>query len=370
MQSNSANLAALQEGMQRLKQGAVGVADRVPVYGQLSHHSARLAGVSTISFFTEAETFLRCELAADALYQLDAPTIHYDVYNIESEALGAKLIWGEGQIPAIDPTAPLLPSVDAVDRLRPVKMGATARMPWVLEINQRLMDMGLGPKIRFTGIFTFAANLVGLQELLLAIATNPAGVHKLMGFLTHEIVAPWIVCQRERSGCNDTATGSDALASPPLLSVPLIREFCLRYIKELDEAVGGIRLAGLWGESCLRDPTELLEIKREGAPGAIQVLDPDASAVGPAFFREYAEKNDVGLVMGLDANLVGAGSVAEIKARARQFIEEAGRRGRFVLFINDIPYETPPANVHAVVATAHEYVADDSGTCYMRKEAR
>ena len=51
---------SLQEGMLRIKEGTAGVADRVPVYAQVSHHSARLAGKSTLQFFTDAEMFLEC----------------------------------------------------------------------------------------------------------------------------------------------------------------------------------------------------------------------------------------------------------------------------------------------------------------------
>jgi uroporphyrinogen-III decarboxylase len=239
-------------------------------------------------------------------------------------------------------------------------------MPYVLEINSRLMDMGLAPKVRFTGPITFAANLLGLQKLIMAIVTHPNRVHRLMKFLTHEIVAPWIVCQREHCGSNETATGSDALASPPLISIEMVREFCLKYIEELEQHVSGIRLAGLWGESVLPEPVDLLDIKKAGSPSTIQVLDPDVTALGARFFRKYADESGIALVMGLDAHLIGTGSIAEIEAKTRYFIEEGGEAGRFVLFINDIPYDTQPENVRAVVSTAHKYHADSSNTCYVR----
>lgn len=351
------------EGIARLSKGSQGIADRVPVHAQMSHHSARLAGESSIDFFTNAEKFLKCELAADLFYELDAPTTHFDVYNIESEAMGTRLIWNEEQIPAIDSHNPLLTSVDAFDRLRPIKMGVAGRMPYVLEINSRLVDMGLPPKVRFTGLFTFAANLLGLQEFIMAILTEPARVHRLMSFLTHEIVAPWIACQREHCGYNATATGSDALASPPMVSTQIVREFCLKYVQKLDQLVGGVRLAGLWGESVLPEPADLLDIKRAGSQGAIQVLDPDVTALGPTFFRKYADDAGIAIVMGLAANLIGTGSVVEIASRTRRFIEEGGKTGRFVLFINDIPYDTPSENVRAVMSAAHEYHSDFSFFC-------
>ena len=54
--------------------------------------------------------------------------------------------------------------------------------------------------------------------------------------------------------------------------------------------------------------------------------------------RENTYKNDVGLIMGLDARLIQTGPASEIRTRAQKFIKELGEEGRFVLFINDIPY--------------------------------
>ncbi len=346
----------MREGLLRMEQASRGKPDRVPVYAQMSHHSARLAGETTYRFFTDAEVFVECELAADEIYAFDAPTIHYDCYNIEVEALGGKLIFKENEVPDIDPSRPLLTSAKSFGDLKPIKMGKSARMPFVLEINSRLIDAGLSPKIRFCGIFTLAAKLLGYETLITEIFCYPDDVHRLMRFLTDEICAPWIQYQREHSGVNGTATGSEALASPPLATVEMIEEFSLRYAKRLEKMIGGIRLAGLWGESLLDDPVRLLDIKKESCSGMIQACDPDASALGPAYYKRYADKNDIGLIMGLDAGFIKSGPIGEIKKRARMFIEEAAMDGRFVLFINDIPYDTPPENIHAAVAAAHESV--------------
>ncbi len=83
--------------------------------------------------------------------------------------------------------------------------------------------------------------------------------------------------------------------------------------------------------------------------------DPDVSVLGQTFYKKYADENDVGLIMELDANLIRRGSISEIKSRAKRFVEEAGSGGRFVLFINDIPYDTPPEHVRAVVSVAREH---------------
>ena len=92
------------------------------------------------------------------------------------------------------------------------------------------------------------------------------------------------------------ATGSEAFASPPLLSLELLEEFYVQYFKRLEKHTGRIRLAGLWGESVLKEPMRLLDIKKEGSAGMIQACDPDVSVLGTAFYKKYADENDVGLV--------------------------------------------------------------------------
>ena len=158
-----------------------------------------------------------------------------------------------------------------------------------------------------------------------------------------------------RNQCNRDRIGSVCLSAAIILD--LLNEFCIQYFKRLEDQVGGIRIAGVGGESKIKDPVKLLDIKRDGSKGMIQACDPDVSVPGPAFYKRYADKNDVGLIMGLDAGLIQSGPVSEIKKRARRLINQAGVNGRFVLFINDILYDAPPEHIHTVVAAAwdHQY---------------
>ena len=278
--------------------------------------------------------------------------------------MGADLIFTENETPAVNPGTPLLRSADDLSGIGPVKMGKSGRMPFVLEINRKLVDLGLAPKVRFCGIFTMSAKLLGYEKLMSEIMERPNAVHRLMRYLTDEVIAPWIACQRSHCDTDITATGSEALASPPLLAPNMLDEFCLQYTRRLERNIGKIRLAGLWGESLVKDPVRFLDMKREFSGGMIQVCDPDATELGPAFFKSYADEHDVGLIMGLDAGLILRGPIRAVQARTNRFIEEAGMNGRFVFFINDIPYNTPPEHVQAAVSTARGYPcsADDRST--------
>ncbi|MHC4563170.1 MAG: uroporphyrinogen decarboxylase family protein [Planctomycetota bacterium] len=346
---------AMRDRMARLKRGLAGKADCVPVHAQISHHAARLLGQSTRAFYTDAETFVRCQLHAGDFYQIDSVPTHYDLYNIEAEALGAPMVWQNGLAPEVDPERRLLASVEDWRKLKPVRIGQAGRMPFVLEINRRLADLGLSAKVRFCGPVTLAAKLLGVNEFAIACATEPEKAHGLLTFLADEVIAPWIVCQRQHCSSNETASGADAYASPPLLSPPMVREFCLRYVQRLESTVGKVRMAALWGERHLSDPRELLDIKRLAYPGVLQALDPDVSSLGPKLFKQYADEHNMALIMGLDAGLIEHGPIKDIRFRARHFIDQAGQEGRFALFLNDIPYHTPPDHVHAAVAVAHDY---------------
>ena len=345
----------MRERIARLKAGVAGRADCIPITAQLRHHAAVLAGASVREFYTNAETFLATQFAAWEHYELDDLSTHFDLYNIEAEALGAPMTWCDNAAPEADPAHRLLKNIDEWTTLRPPVMGRDGRMPYALEINDRLMAMGLPAKVRFCGPVTIAAKLMGLDELLIACMTAPEKVHALFAFLCDEVIAPWIICQRERANGDETAGGADAFASPPMMTIPMLHEFLVPYVDRLERAVGKVRLAALWGESTLSDPRALQDIKRHVYPGMLQALDPDATALGPDVFTRYAREHGMAMAMGIDAALIEHGPIEAIRERATQFIESGGREGRFVLFLNDIPANTPPEHVLAAVDVAHNW---------------
>jgi uroporphyrinogen-III decarboxylase len=347
--------SAMRDRIARLKAGVAGCADCIPITAQLRHHAATLAGVSAREFYTNAETFLATQFAAWERYELDDLSTHFDLYNIEAEALGAPMTWCDDAAPEADPARRLLTSIDDWTTLRAPVIGRAGRMPYALEINDRLMELGLPAKVRFCGPVTIAAKLMGLDELLIACMTTPEKVHALFTFLCDEVIAPWIACQRERANGDETAGGADAFASPPMMTISMLHEFLVPYVDRFERAVGKVRLAALWGESTLADPRPLQDIKRHVYPGMLQALDPDASALGPDVFVRYAREHDMAMAMGIDAGLIEHGPVSAIRERATQFCQAGASEGRFVLFLNDIPANTPREHVHAAVEVAHAW---------------
>ncbi len=90
----------------------------VLIAAQCIDHTARLAGVASRRFFTDAHTFARTQLLVTEYYGFDAPNYLWDVYNIEAEAMGQKIIYHPDGIPDADRRDPLIKSPSDLDNIQ------------------------------------------------------------------------------------------------------------------------------------------------------------------------------------------------------------------------------------------------------------
>ena len=104
-------------------------------------------------------------------------------------------------------------------------------MPYVLEVMRRCYDLGLPVRIRFCSPFSLAVNIRGIEPLLIDMLTSPKFVHHLVTFLADEVLIPWVQTQREAIGQTEvSASGADAAASPPIVTVEILEEFVIPYV--------------------------------------------------------------------------------------------------------------------------------------------
>ncbi len=155
-------------------------AAQVVIGAQSNDHSAHLAGVSSRRFFTDAHTFVRVQLLVTEYYQLDVISNFWDVYNIEAEALGQKVVYDAGGIPDADRNRPLISTPSDLDRISPPDPYKSGRMPWILEINRNFMEMtGKLERVYFTAPFSVAVNIRGFENLVHDMFERPRFVHRL-----------------------------------------------------------------------------------------------------------------------------------------------------------------------------------------------
>ena len=332
--------------------------NHVVIGAQSNDHSAYLAGVSTKRFFTDAATFVEAQLLVTEYYQFDTISNFWDVYNIEAEALGQKIVYHPGGIPDADRTRPLIGAPSDLDRLLPSDPYTSGRMPWVLEVNRNYLEMaGILDRAYFTAPFSLAVNIRGYENLVIDMFERPTFVHRLFRFLCDDVLSPYIEAMRKDVGIPDLLMdGRDAWASPPLISLEVMDEYVVAYTERLRRNLkGNLITRGNWGDAKSQDPERFFSQKLLCSPVALSVLDPDLYEVGPDRVKSYASQHNIPVVAGFDATLLKDGPIEAIVDRIKLYIDKMARDGRCMIHLNQIPAGTPPEHVHAAVTACHFY---------------
>ena len=335
-----------------------GETSHIIIGAQSNDHSATLAGIPCRQFFTDAAAFVETQLLVTEYYRFDTISNFSDVYNIEAEALGQQIVYHPDGIPDADRTRPLIATPENLDSLRPTDPHTSGRMPWVLQVNRKYLELaGTLDRAYFTAPFSLAVNIRGYENLVTDMYSRPEFVHRLFRFLCDDVLSPFIDAMRRDSGIPDLLMdGRDAWASPPMITPDMMDEFVVAYTERLRKNVGGNLITrGNWGDAKAGDPIRFFEQKLKCSPGFLSVLDPDLYEVGPGKVKAFAEENDAFITAGVDAALLKTGPMDAIVERIKFYIDTMARDGRCMIHLNQIPAETPPAHVHAAVAACHTY---------------
>ena len=328
------------------------------VGAQSNDHSAHLAGIPTKHFFTDAYTFSRVQILVSEYYRVDAPINFWDVYNVEAEALGQKIVYHPGGIPDADRTHPLIKTPADLDHITPPDPYKSGRLPWVHQVNKHYLEMtGQLDRAFFTAPFSLAVNIRGYENLVADMFERPKFVHRLFEFLCDEVLAPHMEVMRSEVGKPDLILdGRDAWASPPMITLDMMDEYVVAYTERLRDRLGeGVITRGNWGDAKSRDPERFFAQKLQCCPGTLSVLDPDLYDVGPQRVKKYANAHNVSVTAGVDALLLKDGPVEAIVERIKLYLDNMARDGRCLIHLNQIPAETPPEHIHAAVAACHTY---------------
>ncbi len=346
------------EGSARFDKAMEGIPDRVPLFAQLHEFAAAQTGVPPKKFYTDPETLVSNSLEVMETYGIDVPVLDYDVYNIEAEALGQEVIWSETAMPDVDRTKPLIQDKSDLKKIRTPDFEHDGRFPVVLEMNRLFLEMtgGIEPTLGFCAPFSLAANIRGIEQLLIDIYVDPEFARELFERVTDAVLIPWILRLKEEFPETNSICGSDASASIPIVNPYILRDWIIPYVKRLREQCGPEVYVPNWvGETHLKHPEEMLDMKLEGCPGFVEGQDPDVEGLGPSFYKSYATKKGLPLVLGVGAAFLALATPEAVRDRVRQYIEIGGEGGRFALYLCNLGATTPPENVRAAVQAVRDF---------------
>lgn len=343
--------------MDRLGKAMAGIPDRVPVFAQMHEFVAERLRIPRREFFSRPEIMVPASLEVQAEYGLDVPSVTFDVYNIEAEALGQKLVWGDASMPDVNRAEILIRGRDDLDRIKTPDFESVGRFSRIIQMHAIFKKLtGIEPRISFCAPFSLAANIRGIEQLLLDIHDDPDFARSLFDRVTEKVLAPYILYQKKHFPQATRISGVDAIASPPIINLSILKDWVLPYILRLRELCGPEVYVANWvGEHYLAKPEEMLDLKLVVGPGSLLGQDPDVEALGPAFYKEYAARHDVPLILGVGAGFLATARPAAVIERVRRYVEAGAKGGRFALYLCNIGASTPPENVKAAIETARTY---------------
>jgi uroporphyrinogen decarboxylase len=334
-----------------------GVAQRVPIYAQMHEFVAHQLGIPGEVFYYRPEIMVPAMLRVQAEYDLDGCSLTYDVYNIEAEGLGQRILRSSAGMPDIDRRQPLINDRADLQRLKTPDFDAAGRFRQVIDmlaIYQYLT--GLAPPLTFCAPFSLAANVYGIERLLIAIYEDPEFARSLLDRLTETVLAPWIDYQKAHFPHAVKITGADATASLPIVNLSILEDWALPYIQRLREwSSVEVQVVNWVGERYLKQPAEMLDLKVAAGWGLLQGQDPDVATLGASYYADYAVNNDLPLILGIGAAFLAQSKPADVAERVRQYVEAGKRSPGFALYICNVDAETPAENLRAAVQSVKEH---------------
>ncbi len=301
-------------------------------------HAAALIGRSPWEVSRDADLMFQAHRRAYGLYHHFPVTVGIDIYNLEAEAYGCHIQRPSGNgIPAI--TEPLFASLEAALTLAPFDPTVDGRIPLVIAAGKRLRAECPEADVRVPvgGPFSVAQNLLGLEPLLLAVATEPERARALLDRLVEGQV-------RFAEAVREAGLGIaffESAAAPPLLSPNQFREVELpalkRAIQEVKAATGSPVPCIIGGDTVHIIP-ELIET---GTGFLICPAETDQAR----FVERMRRYPEVTVRVNLNPTLYTRGTQSEMAQAVDEVVGWAGGRASVLLGTGAIPYETPPENL-------------------------
>ena len=214
--------------------------DRTLFCPAIYEHKAALLGKSPSEVSQSAELTAESVFAEYETYKPDALVVGIDIYNIEAQALGCGVRVPDGieSVPVVDQR--ILSDISQLDKLVMCDPQSSARMPLVLDA-AKAVNNKLGEEVyvrgAISGPYSIAAELLGVENAIMAMVMQPDEFAKLMQFTTEVAI---------NYGLAFVARGVevcvfDSQAAPPLISPDLFEQMVLPYTQKLN---GALKAAG------------------------------------------------------------------------------------------------------------------------------
>lgn len=318
--------------------------DRVPCYPIVGLGGVAWFGVRPGDFLKSPETLASTILRYYETFSPDIVVLMTDLL-MEAEAIGTEVEFPEDT--GIQVKKYGLADKADLSRLKVPDVKRDGRFPCYLEGLQRVMEVVKDSPVsaNCVGPWTIAANLRGLDTLILDTFDDPGWVHELMRF-TLEVV-------KEVTGAvKDVGAGlgfSEAACSCSVISPDIYRTFVKPYhialVNHFKE-----RRAGLTLHICGRIEPIMEDLVEVGVAGlSIDAVSPLEKMV------EIAQKKVV-VIGNVDIRVLAKGTLEDVEKEVKRCIETAARHSGYILSTScEVAPGTPIESVQHMMKVAKTY---------------
>ncbi len=317
--------------------------DRPPFVPAIYEHKAFLIGRSPSEVCRNQE-LLEAALERELeLYDPDMLVVGLDVYNVEAEAAGCRVVYFEDRNDVPATASAVLQNTEDLIGLRLPDPETDGRMPLYLKAAENTVRRhGAGMIIRgaVSGPFSIASALAGPEHFLVALLEQPDFARRVLEYAAELTLAYGLAFLRR--GVEPIVF--DSRAAPPLVSPRLFRQFVLPLYRDRIfpewKAAGGRYLPLIIGGNTTPILGDLI------ASGASQLLA-DAGSDLEVFRRRCAEAR-LAFRASVDARLVHRGPADAVRESALEILRRVGDYPGLLLGCGVVAYDTPPSHVLAI----------------------
>jgi uroporphyrinogen decarboxylase len=317
-------------------------------------HAARFVGRTPWDVSRDAKLLFEAHRRAYLEYRQQVIAVGIDIYNLEAEAYGARVVAEGEAIPAV--RSPILGSLAAGLDLAPYDPARDGRIAMVLDVAQRLRREFPAADVRVpvAGPFSIAFNLRGIDRLCLDAALEPELTARVLLHLAENQAA---LCRAVAAAGLDVAFFESA-AAPPILSPRQFRAVelpALRRTMALASECLGHAVPCILGGDTYPVVDDLLAT---GTGYLVCNVETDQRAFVD---RVVSVRPEVTVRVNLDPLLLTSHDEDALRREVDRVLAVIAGRPQCVIGTGALPLETPPANVRLIGEHLARVRARDEG---------
>ena len=173
----------------------------------------------------DPEGMAECSLLVQEYLGFDLMNANLDVYNFEAEAMGAPISFYRDHMPDLNRREYLIKSPDDLDKIKWKGLDC-GRFPYILRYARAYEKyVGVPALLAFCAPWTLAANLYGLDNLIMDTIEEPEFVKEFLNRIVEDFHVPMFEELQRELNSFKMLLFADAFASPPMVNNSILSEF-------------------------------------------------------------------------------------------------------------------------------------------------